>query len=336
MMWEIEARADVEDQVQSIYLGGGTPSLLTTAELKQLFDHIHHHFDVNGSAEITLEANPDDLDPTKLREWKAIGINRLSIGIQSFIESDLIWMNRAHTAEEAENALSLARSAGFEHFSIDLIYGLPTWKDNEWNYNLEQLKQLGVDHFSCYILTVEERTVLGSKVASGKENVAPESAVEEQYKTLCEFASRNGYKHYEVSNFAHPNHLASHNSAYWEREKYIGIGPGAHSFDGQSRRWNISNNPVYIKHIQQGKSFFEEEQLSEKDQYNEYIMTGLRTAKGINPSFAKSTFGFSPTDEPAWNDLVQSGMLVQEGDAFVIPEKSWLLTDRVASELFRL
>lgn len=340
MLQEIEQRADeLKGQtVTTIYFGGGTPSILSTQHLDELLVKMRRSFTLAEAVEVTLEANPDDLNSTQLNDWKDIGINRLSIGLQSFHDSDLKWMNRAHNQAEALNAVWAARDAGFHNLTIDLIYGLPTWKGNEWEQNLVELGKLDVPHFSAYILTVEDKTALGASVAKGKEKIVSDVRIEQQYEQLTAFAKANGYNHYEVSNFSKPGHSSQHNSNYWNRVAYIGIGPGAHSFDGSKRAWNIANNPRYIKAIKDGSPFSEEENLSRFDQYNEYIMTRLRTASGIDLVGCKSLFGLRPDEvEPLlWKDLVKEGKLELVNDRYRVTEKAWLVSDRIASDLFAI
>ncbi|MDG1260179.1 MAG: radical SAM family heme chaperone HemW [Flavobacteriales bacterium] len=340
MLQEIEQRADeLKGQtVTTIYFGGGTPSILSTQHLDELLVKMRRSFTLAEAVEVTLEANPDDLNSTQLNDWKDIGINRLSIGLQSFHDSDLKWMNRAHNQVEALNAVWAARDAGFHNLTIDLIYGLPTWKGNEWEQNLLELGKLDVPHFSAYILTVEDKTALGASVAKGKEKIVSDVRIEQQYEQLTAFAKANGYNHYEVSNFSKPGHSSQHNSNYWNRVAYIGIGPGAHSFDGSKRAWNIANNPRYIKAIKDGSPFSEEENLSRFDQYNEYIMTRLRTASGIDLVGCKSLFGLRPDEvEPLlWKDLVKEGKLEMVNDRYRVTEKAWLVSDRIASDLFAI
>ncbi len=335
---ELRLRADeCTGSVDSIYFGGGTPSLLSAQELELLFLGMDELLTRHPEAEVTLEANPDDLSAEKLALWKSVGVNRLSIGIQSFHEDDLRWMNRAHTADEALRAVDRARTAGFVRLTLDLIYGLPHWTNNRWEANLRELFALAPDHFSAYILTVEPKTALGKRVAQGKQPVADDTQIEREYALLCAMAADAGYRHYEVSNFAQPGKRAAHNSAYWEGETYVGIGPGAHSFDGQHRRWNIASNTAYLRHMSAGTPFWEGETLTPTDRHNERLLTGLRTARGI--SLDDFTECGSPADHPAtsatWQRLVDSGDLVKTPDGrYRIPEDRWLMADGVAGELF--
>lgn len=336
----LRKNARMEGQLQSIYFGGGTPSILSVDELKSLLDDTYEHFSVAPDAEITLEANPDDLhNADKLRAWRDMGINRLSIGLQSFHDADLKWMNRAHNAGEALAAVERARAAGFDRLTLDLIYGLPHWHADEWAQNLDTLFSLGVDHFSAYILTVEDNTALGKNVARGKQRVTDDNAIEAQYQLLCERAKAAGYSHYEVSNFGLPGRMAAHNSAYWRGEHYLGIGPGAHSFDGQTRRWNIASNPRYLKLVGSSELWYETEQLTPIDRHNERLLTRLRTSRGID--LADFIECGSPAEHPetaeVWKHLLDRGDLVlTDSGRYRIPEHRWLVADGVAGDLFVL
>ncbi len=340
MLREVESRSSelASAEIQSVYFGGGTPSILSVQQIDALLSKVRSSFALAEGAEITLEANPDDLSPTALQDWKDIGINRLSIGLQSFHNEDLTWMNRAHNSEEALNAVWEAREVGFENLTVDLIYGLPTWKGDEWQQNLEELKKLNVPHFSAYILTVEEKTALGVNVSKGLERVASDQQIEEEYLQLTNFAKEQGYEHYEVSNFALAGNRSRHNGNYWKGAPYLGIGPGAHSFDGKQRRWNVSNNNIYIKSLKSDASYFETEDLSRFDQYNEHIMTRLRTAEGIDLEECKSLYGLRPDEvEPLfWNDLIEEGKLIGINGRFRVTEAAWLVSDRIASDLFAI
>jgi oxygen-independent coproporphyrinogen-3 oxidase len=266
-----------------------------------------------------------------------LGVNRLSIGIQSFHDADLVWMNRAHTASEAQSAVDRARDAGFTNLTVDLIYGLPRWVGGEWEANLERLLALQVPHFSAYILTVEDRTVLGRNVAKGKQRLADEAAVAEQYGLLCSSALTAGYGHYEVSNFALPEAMAQHNAAYWTGRPYLGIGPGAHSFDGSVRRWNISSNRGYVQAMAANRSFSESETLTALDRHNEQLLTGLRTARGIalNDFAQLGSPAAHPDSQHEWTKLLAAGdLMLQPNGRYRIPEARWLFADQIAGSLF--
>lgn len=335
MLNEIKTRAAAgwnQRSYSSIYFGGGTPSLLPSAQLFELIFFLKTHLTVEDRAEITLEANPDDITPEKLEAWLKMGINRLSVGLQSFHETDLKWMNRAHGADDAAKAVSAIKHAGFTNFSVDLIYGLPLWKGHEWEENLARIAELSVPHVSCYILTVESKTQLGHLVKKGSISMVDE-AIPEQYRLLCDQFGKAGYEHYEVSNFALPNNRSHHNGSYWTGESYLGIGPGAHGFDGVTRYWNKASNQGYIS--AQGL-ISEQEVLTEKDAFNELIMTRLRTIEGLNLEDCRKRFGKLPSDidGEAWNQYLIGGELVLSNQCVKIAEESWLIGDRIASDFF--
>ena len=275
----------------TIYFGGGTPSLLNAEELKKLLAAAYEKYNISKDAEITLEANPDDISEIKLAEWKSVGINRFSIGIQSFNQQDLEWMNRVHDAEQALHCIELVKNAGFQNYSVDLIYGTPTLSDDDWKKNVQTIIDFGVPHISCYALTVESNTALQRMITlKKKEEVDPEKQAS-QFLLLMDWLQNAGYEHYEISNFAKPGYRSKHNSSYWQQKTFIGIGPSAHSFDGNARRWNVSNNALYIQSLKKNIIPFEEEKLSEVQKLNEYIMTSLRTIEGIDLDFVEKIFG---------------------------------------------
>ena len=247
--------------IETIYLGGGTPSLLSNQEVKTIIDAIHQVFQVNPHAEITLEANPDDVSVEKLIGWKTSGVNRLSIGIQSLFDEDLQWMNRAHTSTEAKQVIQKARVAGFETFTVDLIYGTPGLSDDKWKKNLDWVLQQDISHLSCYALTVEEKTPLFKQINQHqKQDIDPQQQ-RRQFLFLMDYMQLADFEHYEISNFAKPGHRSKHNSSYWHGTHYLGLGPSAHSFNGTSRQWNVANNQQYIQSLQQGLVPFEKEEL---------------------------------------------------------------------------
>ena len=296
--------------VDTVYFGGGTPSLLTTGnfpkgELNLLLEAIHQNFTISTGAEITLEANPDDINEEKLEGWRHAGINRLSIGVQSFREADLTWMNRAHNAAEAERSIRLAQQSGFQNLTIDLIYGTPGLSDEAWLRNIDQALQLQVPHLSCYALTVEPKTALHHLVQTHKMPDTDPEQQSRQFQLLIDQMAAAGYEHYEISNFARPGWRSRHNSAYWQGQHYLGLGPGAHSYNGISRRWNISNNSVYSRWLLQNEPgqptdpppqpLFEEEILTPQNRFNEYVMTALRTLEGIDLQHLRATYGEEQT-----------------------------------------
>ncbi|MEZ5040347.1 MAG: radical SAM family heme chaperone HemW [Saprospiraceae bacterium] len=337
LLQEIEMQKDyLQGQpIQSIYLGGGTPSLLTQHELERLFSRIYALHQVSETAEITLEANPDDLNRAALQALHQTPINRLSIGIQSFSEADLQFMNRAHNASEAEQCIDLALEAGFTSLTVDLIYGTPTMSDTQWAQNMQKVFDKGIPHISCYCLTVEPHTALDHLVKKGKAKPVEEDQAARQFEMLMKGARVAGYEHYEISNFAKPGHYARHNANYWLGEHYLGLGPSAHSFNGQTRQWNIANNSKYIQAIAKGELPFEEERLSSDQRYNEYIMTGLRTIWGCN---LEKINAFGATYQAHFlqqaKPFLADGSLIEINHTYRLSDAGRLLADRIAMELF--
>lgn len=321
--------------LDTIYFGGGTPSLLEQKDLNDIFTAIHQHFQVAEGAEITLEANPDDLKPSTLKNLAASPINRLSIGIQSFSEEDLRFMNRAHNAQEAQQCVALARDAGFDQFTIDLIYGAPTTSDQQWAKNLEMAFELDVPHLSSYCLTVEPGTALGHFVDSGKAPPVDEIKAARQLDYLIKATQNAGFIHYEISNFAKEGYFAKHNSAYWLGEPYLGLGPSAHSFNGQSRQWNIAHNAQYLKAISAKSLPFEIEHLTPEQHYNEYVMTGLRTIWGVSlEKLEKWGPRFVAHFTAEAQAFIQQGEMEQQGNTFRLTTEGKFIADRIAMELF--
>lgn len=327
--------------VETIYFGGGTPSLLSLEELESIFETIHSNFVVSSDPEVTLEANPDDLVSVELpvekrfQGYKSLGINRLSIGVQSFFQEDLEWMNRAHNASEALESISEAKKY-FDNITIDLIYGILDMSMERWEKNLEIAFSLDVPHLSCYALTVEPRTALENFIQKGKVAPIDDDLSFEHHKILIEKTALAGYDNYEFSNFGKPGYYSRNNSAYWEGKPYLGIGPSAHSYDGKTRSWNVENNIKYIKAIQNGTLPSEAEYLSERDRYNEYVMTRLRTPTGISLDFIEEEFGeeylkylFSQA-KPA----LENENLVIENGFLKVSKKGKFLTDGLAGDLF--
>jgi len=338
ILTELERRRDylADTSLGSVYFGGGTPSLLEIRDLERIFEKIHRLFQVEAGAEITLEANPDDLSAEKLRDLRNhTPVNRLSIGIQSFSDADLKWMNRAHEAREARLCLDQALSAGFQDLTIDLIYGAPTTTDAQWHENLSVAFEYGIPHLSCYCLTVEEGTALGTFVRRGQQPPVEEEKAARQFEYLMQATAEHGYDHYEISNFARPGHYARHNGNYWRGEHYLGIGPSAHSFDGVSRQWNISNNALYIKALNGGDLSFEREILTSEQQFNEYIMTALRTIWGVEmPKLHRLAPAFATYFEKAVQPYVAAGTVEQAGEVYRLTRAGKLLADRIAMEMF--
>ena len=335
---EIVLRNDYlpDRKIDTIYFGGGTPSLLSAAELMLIFDKLKELYNIIPNAEVTLEANPDDLTKEYIHQLSNTPVNRLSIGIQSFNDDDLRWMNRTHTSETAVQSVMNAAEVGFENISIDLIYGLPNNSLAVWQENVKQAMSLPVTHLSCYCLTVEPRTTLAHHIKIGKSSAVDDDQSSEQFIWLMEFAAQHGYEHYEISNFCKPGHYSIHNTSYWQGLPYLGIGPSAHSYDGSSRQWNISNNPLYIKQDPEGPLLFTKELLSANDKFNEYVMISLRTSKGIDLNYLSEHFG---------SEL--SSNLLKEATPYIIDKsleetighlqltrQGKLIADRIASDLF--
>lgn len=289
LLKEMEMRKDYlqGESVTTIYFGGGTPSLLTDEELTVILERIHSIFTVDPDHEITLEANPDDFEAGRVALWKKRGINRLSIGIQSFFQQELQWMNRAHNSEQALEAIRMAKQEGIPNLSIDLIYGTPTLTDSQWEQTLDQVAQLDIPHISSYALTVEPKTALDHMIRKNKTANVDQETQSRQFHEMVSKLGQLGYEHYEISNFAKPGFRSRHNSSYWSGSKYLGLGPSAHSYDGGSRQWNVSNNAVYIQNIHAGTLLAEREDLTRQQQLNEYIMTSLRTVEGSSLSRIK-------------------------------------------------
>lgn len=323
--------------LKSLYFGGGTPSLLKVDDLKFLIDEVlkYHNFDEN--IEITLEANPDDLSQSFLFELSKTEINRLSIGTQSFYEPDLKMMNRAHNSLEAESSIKRAQDFGFENISIDLIYGSPTSNMEIWKQNLKKTIDLQVPHISCYALTVEPKTALHQWVFTNKISAPNESYQNQEFYFMSDFLKENGFQHYEISNFAKLRFHSKHNSAYWQSQEYLGIGPSAHSYDGHKKRsWNVANNQKYIQQIFQNKLALESEILTDNEQFNEMLMIGLRTSLGVDYLKLKEKFSeeILQKSQIVIQQKIEDGLLVLENNFFKIPEKHWFLADGIASDLF--
>jgi len=343
MVKELELRKEelANEIIETIYFGGGTPSLLSKEEIATLLNTIHQNYKVIKNPEITLEANPDDLSVraesrTIFEEYKLAGINRLSIGVQSFFEEDLKSMNRAHNSKEAKECLSMA-TRHFDNITIDLIYGVPNMSNERWRENLQIAFDFGINHISSYALTVEPKTVLDSFVKNGKYPAPDEVEAKAHFDILVEETAKNGFVHYEISNFGKPNFFSKHNTSYWQGKKYIGIGPSAHSFSGTHRSWNIANNAKYIKELAQNKLPNEIEKLSKEDQFNEYLMTGLRTIWGVSLDKIEKEFKNQL--------LVSSKKFIDEGLLEIVvtssgveklktTKKGKFLADGLASELF--
>jgi len=326
--------------VETIYFGGGTPSLLTIEELQLLINTVYDNYEVINNAEITLEANPDDLSLQKIKELSKSPINRLSIGIQSFFEDDLKFMNRAHTAEESKKCLAEA-TRYFDNITIDLIYGVPNMTDEKWLENLKIAFEFDIPHISSYALTVEEKTALHSFIKSGKVPPVDEDLALQHFNILVSETEKQGFAHYEISNFGKPTYFSKHNTSYWLGEKYLGIGPSAHSFNGFERSWNVSNNAKYIKELQEGKLPLKTERLTLNNRFNEYIMTGLRTIWGISFLKIEKEFGEKYLQILVKNSqtFIDNGLLkiqlnLKKEKTLITTKKGKFLADGIASDLF--
>lgn len=324
-----------KELVETIYFGGGTPSVLTNRDIEKLLDAVYTNFDVADSPEITLEANPDDLTLERIVQLSETKINRLSIGIQSFFEGDLKAMNRAHSTKQASDCLEMACSY-FENVSIDLIYGIPGMSNQKWEQNIQKALSYKVNHISSYALTIEPKTAL-RKMIDAKKVLAPtEDAAKEHFEILVNSLQKNGFIHYEVSNFCKPTFYSKNNSAYWLGKKYLGIGPSAHSYDGIKRSWNIANNALYLKAITENKLVNEVEVLTLSDKYNEYVMTSLRTIWGVSLEFVLNNFGKLYLDyfTKKSQNFLEENLLLKENNLITTTAKGIFLVDGIASELF--
>ena len=323
------------EAISTIYFGGGTPSILDVNEINSIINRIHKEFNVESEAEITIEANPDDLNKEKIINLSLTEINRLSIGVQSFIDKELRIMNRAHDSKKALNSIEISKKY-FNNISIDLMYGVPESTLESWNYNLDTVSQFDINHISSYALTLEPKTALESFVRKLIVDMPEEGLVYDQYNLINKKLEPLGFINYEVCSFAKENFFSKNNSAYWLRKKYIGIGPSAHSFDGKSRSWNISNNKKYIDQINKGKSFYKKEKLSKVDQYNEYVMTGFRTIWGVSANFIENNF--NSKFKNYFTDRIQKHIdqknIIVKDDIYTTTNQGRFLADGISSDLF--
>ena len=337
LMKELIMRAgEFENEiVETIYFGGGTPSVLDISELKLLIYTVYQNYNVAENPEITLEANPDDLSKDRILELAKNRVNRLSIGIQSFFDDDLKLMNRAHNANEAKACLDEA-TKHFDNISIDLIYGIPGLSNERWKQNIEAALSLDIPHISSYALTVEPKTALKKLIQTGKIAEPNDEVAHAQFQILVDLLQTNGFIHYELSNFGKPNYFSKNNSAYWLGKKYLGIGPSAHSYNGVSRSWNVANNSLYLKSIQENQLPNEVEILSLNDRYNEYIMTGLRTIWGVDLNRIENEFGTTTVTylKKQAQKFLDDGLLVIDHTILKTTAKGKFLTDGMASDLF--
>ena len=324
------------EKIQTIYFGGGTPSLLTKDEIIVIIDELHKYHEIEPAAEITLEANPDDLSIEKINELKQTPVNRLSIGIQSFFDEDLKFMNRTHNAEEAIRSVKASQDEGFENITIDLIYGTPTLSNENWEQNLSRTFSLDVPHVSCYGLIVEPKTALHSFIKNGKIAPLDEQKMAEQFEIVMNRMKAENFIHYEICNFCKEGFYSQHNSSYWSQKKYLGLGPSAHSYNGTSRQWNVANNNAYIRSIGNDHSFFESEKLSRTMRYNEYVLTSLRTMWGCDRETIKTNFGEDYLNY-FLNEVekyINSGMINKTENKLTLSDKGKLYADKITTNLF--
>ena len=335
---EIHLRKDYLEtkNISTVYFGGGTPSILSKEEILGLFEELSKYFLVDPDAEITFEANPDDLSKEKLKELSQTPVNRLSIGIQSFFDEDLKFLNRIHTSREAIESVINAKDAGFENISIDLIYGIQTLTNKQWMKNLDKAFALDAGHISSYSLTVEPNTALHSYIQKGRVKNIDSKKSAEQFEILMDRMKKNKFIHYEISNFCKEGFYSKHNSNYWKGEKYLGLGPSAHSYDGKSRQWNVKSNSSYFSSLGKNSIPFEKEVLSEIQKYNEYILTSLRTIWGTDFNFIRDNFPlkFLSHLEKEINVFLRNKMLSQTDEKIFLTPKGKLFADKIAGDLF--
>lgn len=334
---ELRKGESQNELVETIYFGGGTPSILTIDNIQFLINAVYEHYKVIENPEITLEANPDDLDYETILQYANSPINRLSIGVQSFFEDDLQLMNRAHNSAEAKKCLEFA-TQHFDNISIDLIYGMPNMSSEKWLQNIETALSFNIPHISSYALTVEPKTALHKMIKTGAIPTLDDDLAQQHFHVLIDKLKENGFVHYELSNFGKPDYFSKNNTAYWLGKKYIGIGPSAHSYNGESRSWNIANNSLYLKTISKNKLPSETEILSKTDRYNEYIMTGLRTIWGVSLGRIETEFGTKYLDylHQQANKYISDNLLEIENNVLKTTKKGKFLSDGIASDLFLL
>jgi len=323
-------------KVETIYFGGGTPSLLEADELTRILDALSAQFNLANDLEITLEANPDDLTIQKVKNFKQTPINRFSIGVQSFFDEDLMWMNRSHSASEAESAIKRAQDAGFENITADLIYGYPLLSDEKWSTNIRQMLELHIPHISCYSMTIEPGTALAHFTKQGKSKPINERQSAAQFIELMDKLQEAGFLHYEISNFAQSGYESKHNTNYWKGEFYLGIGPSAHSFNGVSRQWNIANNANYLAAIAKHQVPAQVEVLTLNNRFNEYLMTSLRTHWGADMHYVRSNFGteYANLVLAKAETMLQKNWIKVEDEILVLTEEGKLFADHIAAEFF--
>jgi oxygen-independent coproporphyrinogen-3 oxidase len=338
LLKEIELQKDYlgNETVETIYFGGGTPSMLPLSDLQKIFSRLYKFFNIGKDAEITLEANPDDLGANKIKDLTTLPLNRISLGTQSFQEEDLRYLHRSHSAEQAIRSVKDLQDAGFHNISIDLIFGVPTLSDNHWRKNLEVFKNLDISHLSAYALTVEPKTALDLFIRNKKYKPVSETKTVEQFNVLMNWAYDNDYIHYEISNYCKEGYYSKHNTNYWQQKPYLGLGPSAHSYNQHSRQWNFSNVKIYYEQVLSGILPFEREELNSDQKFNEYVMVSLRTMWGIDLKYVKEEFGFF-LRQKLENDIqifIKSGEVVNLNGKISLTKKGKLLADGIAADLF--
>ena len=325
------------EEVKTIYFGGGTPSLLPSNHIEDILESLHKNFNIISNPEITLEVNPDTIDKEKMISLKKSGINRISVGIQSFNDEDLKYLDRRHDSRHALQVIDDLKSVGFDKLTLDLIYGIPTLTEESWNKNLDIFFSTGISHLSAYALTIEPKTILGQKIEKGILQNVDEDSIIRHYNILIDRTKEHGFEHYEISNFAKEGCRSQHNSIYWNDEKYLGLGASAHSYDGNSRQWNVSNLTRYIESIRHTSvCLYERETLTTEDKYNEYVMTSLRTSWGCNIEKIESDYGESYREHFLKNikKHLDSEIILRKGNNFILTDEGMLFADGIAAEVF--
>ena len=334
-----------DDVVKTIYFGGGTPSLLPIKYVEEILELLHENYNIISNPEVTLEINPDTIDKDKMMSLKRLGVNRMSVGIQSFNDDDLRYLGRCHDSRHALQVLDDLSSVGFDRITLDLIYGMPTLTEEKWNHNLDIFFSTGISHLSAYALTVEPKTILGQKIEKEELQEVSEEDTIRHYNILVERTKENGFEHYEISNFAKEGCRSQHNSIYWQDVKYLGLGPSAHSYDGDSRQWNVSNLTKYIQFVNSDTDldtdtdmgrYYEREILSKEDKYNEYVMTSLRTSWGCNVDKIERDYGKSYAHNFLENikKYLDSGIMLMKNNNFILTDEGMLFADGIAADLF--
>ena len=326
-----------DDVVKTIYFGGGTPSLLPVKYVDEILELLHENYNIISNPEVTLEINPDTIDKEKMFALKRLGVNRMSVGIQSFNDDDLRYLGRRHDSRHALQVLDDLNSVGFDRITLDLIYGMPTLTEEKWNHNLDIFFSTGISHLSAYALTVEPKTILGQKIEKEELQEVSEEDTIRHYNILVERTKENGFEHYEISNFAKEGCRSQHNSIYWQNVKYLGLGPSAHSYDGNSRQWNVSNLTKYIQLIDTGtECYYEKEILSKEDKFNEYVMTSLRTSWGCDVEKIERDYGKSYAHNFLKNvkKYLDSGIMLVKDNNFILTDEGMLFADGIAADLF--